>query len=138
MKILLLGPPGSGKGTQSKFLMNKFDIPQISTGDMLRKHVNEGTDLGIKAKQFMDSGELVPDLLILKMMASRLQELDCQNGFILDGFPRTIPQAEGLDNLLIELKQSLDFSISINVNDDKIVERMGGRRIHPKSGRISV
>ena len=99
MKILLLGPPGGGKGTQSKFLMSKFNIPQISTGDMLRAHVKNDTKLGQKAKEFMQKGELVTDSLILEMMEVRFKEKDCENGFILDGFPRTIKQAEGLDNL---------------------------------------
>ena len=136
MKILLLGPPGGGKGTQSKFLMEKFDIPQISTGDMLREHVKNGTDLGKKAKEFMNKGELVTDSLILQMMEYRLEEGDCENGFILDGFPRTIAQAEGLSVLLKKIKQELDYVIVINVNDDEIVERMGGRRVHLNSGRV--
>ena len=136
MKILLLGPPGGGKGTQAKFLMNKFSIPQISTGDMLREHVKNGTNLGKEAKEFMAKGELVTDSLILKMMKYRLQDNDCKNGFILDGFPRTIVQAEGLNGLLKEINQELDFVIVINVDDDEIVERMGGRRTHPESGRV--
>ena len=136
MKILLLGPPGGGKGTQSKFLMKKFSIPQISTGDMLREHVKKETDLGKKAKEFMTKGELVTDSLILEMMQYRLEENDCDNGFILDGFPRTITQAEGLNQLLNQINQSLDYVVVINVNDDAIVERMGGRRMHPGSGRV--
>jgi len=135
MRILLLGPPGGGKGTQSKFLMEKFNIPQISTGDMLREHVQNKTELGIKAKEFMDNGELVTDSLILKMMDVRFKEHDCNNGFILDGFPRTIVQAEGLEELFSKTNQKLDHIIVINVNDDDIVERMGGRRVHPQSGR---
>ena len=136
MKILLLGPPGGGKGTQSKFLIEKFSIPQISTGDMLREHVKKETDLGKKAKEFMTKGELVTDSLILEMMQYRLEENDCDNGFILDGFPRTIAQAEGLNQLLNQINQSLDYVVVINVNDDAIVERMGGRRMHPGSGRV--
>ena len=136
MKILLLGPPGGGKGTQSKFLIEKFSIPQISTGDMLREHVKKETDLGKKAKEFMTKGELVTDSLILEMMQYRLEENDCDNGFILDGFPRTITQAEGLNQLLNQINQSLDYVVVINVNDDAIVERMGGRRMHPGSGRV--
>jgi adenylate kinase len=136
MKILLLGPPGGGKGTQSKFLMSKFDIPQISTGDMLRTHVKKNTALGKKAKEFMDKGELVTDSLILNMMEARFQEQDCQNGFILDGFPRTIAQAEGLDQLFQKTNQKLDYVIVIDANDDEIVERMGGRRMHLESGRV--
>ena len=136
MRILLLGPPGGGKGTQSKFLMEKFNIPQISTGDMLRAHVNENTELGKKAKEFMSKGELVTDSLILDMMQIRFQQSDCSRGYILDGFPRTITQAEGLDILLAKINQKLDYVIVINVIDDEIVERMGGRRMHPESGRV--
>jgi adenylate kinase len=136
MRILLLGPPGGGKGTQSKFLMNQFNIPQISTGDMLRSHVSKNTDLGKKAKEFMDKGELVTDSLIFDMMILRFEEGDCKNGFILDGFPRNITQAEGLDILLKRINQKLDYVIVINVNDDEIVDRMGGRRMHPSSGRV--
>tara|TARA_Y100001960_G_C14634545_1_gene807547 strand:+ start:70 stop:705 length:636 start_codon:yes stop_codon:yes gene_type:complete len=136
MKILLLGPPGGGKGTQSKFLMSKFNIPQISTGDMLRAHVKNDTILGKKAKEFMNKGELVTDSLILDMMEVRFQEKDCENGFILDGFPRTIKQAEGLDELFQKTNQKLDYVIVIDVEDDEIVSRMGGRRMHPESGRV--
>ena len=136
MRILLLGPPGGGKGTQSKFLMKKYGIPQISTGDMLREHVKNNTDLGKKAKEFMDKGELVTDSLILDMMEIRFKSKDCENGFILDGFPRTIAQAEGLDVLFQKTNQKLDYVIVIDVNDDIIVDRMGGRRMHPESGRV--
>ena len=136
MKILLLGPPGGGKGTQAKYLINRLNIPQISTGDMLREHVNNKTDLGLKAKEYMSAGALVPDEVILGMMKGRLIDKDCNNGYILDGFPRTIPQAEGLDLLLEELDQKIDLIIVIKVKDDNIVERMGGRRVHPSSGRI--
>ena len=136
MKILLLGPPGGGKGTQSEFLMSKFNIPQISTGDMLRAHVKNETTLGKKAKEFMDKGELVTDSLILDMMEVRFQEKDCENGFILDGFPRTIKQAEGLDELFQKTNQKLDYVLVIDVEDDEIVSRMGGRRMHPESGRV--
>ena len=136
MKILLIGPPGGGKGTQAKKLMSKFDIPQISTGDMLRDHVKKTTSLGIKAKEFMDNGELVTDSIILDMMKERLVQSDCTNGYILDGFPRTIPQAEGLDILLEQLNSPLDKAVVIDVDDNSIVERMGGRRVHPSSGRV--
>ena len=136
MKILLLGPPGGGKGTQASFLIEKFEIPQISTGDMLREHVKNQTELGQKAKGCMDSGGLVPDEVILGMMRERLIKYDCMNGYILDGFPRTIPQAEGLDFLLSKLDQNLDFVVVIEVQDDIIVERMGGRRVHLASGRV--
>ena len=136
MKILLLGPPGGGKGTQAKYLINRLHVPQISTGDMLREHVKNQTTLGLEAKEFMNAGALVPDEVILGMMKERLVENDCLNGYILDGFPRTIPQAKGLDQLLLELEQKIDSVIVIEVSDDNIVERMGGRRIHPQSGRV--
>ena len=136
MKILLLGPPGGGKGTQAKFLIEKLHIPQISTGDMLREHVTKQTSLGIKAKEYMRSGALVPDEVILGMMQERLLNEDCKNGYILDGFPRTIPQALGLDKLLEKLKQALDAVIVIDVSDDNIVDRMSGRRVHMASGRV--
>jgi len=136
MRILLIGPPGGGKGTQAKKLMSKFHIPQISTGDMLREHVKKMTPLGIKAKRFMDNGELVTDSVILNMMEERLIQKDCENGYILDGFPRTIPQAEGLDKLLNTLNSPLDKALIIDVNDKSIVDRMSGRRVHPPSGRV--
>ena len=136
MKILLIGPPGGGKGTQAKKISSKFDIPQISTGDMLREHVKKISPLGIKAKKFMDSGELVPDKLILEMMKKKLSNNDCKNGYILDGFPRTLPQAEGLDILLNEINSKLNKVIIIEVNDSVIIDRMSGRRVHKNSGRI--
>ena len=136
MKLILLGPPGGGKGTQAKLLIEKYGIPQISTGDMLRDHVAQKTDLGMLAKSFMDKGELVPDSLILDMMEDRLAKSDCVNGYILDGFPRTTPQAEGLTALLKKLNHNLDKVIVLNVEDDSIVERMGGRRVHLPSGRV--
>ena len=136
MKVLLIGPPGGGKGTQAKLIVENYNIPQISTGDMLRDHVKNKTNLGIKAKEYMDSGQLVPDELILNMMQTRLKKEDCSNGYILDGFPRTIPQAEGLDNVLQKLNHRLDKVIVLKVNDDIIVDRMKGRRVHPESGRI--
>jgi|TARA_B110000467_G_scaffold156859_1_gene170857 adenylate kinase len=136
MRILLLGPPGGGKGTQSKFLMEEYGIPQISTGDMLRAHVSRNTNLGIQAKEAMDKGELVSDSLILGMMEIRFKDTDCKKGFILDGFPRTIAQAKGLDVLLNKINQELNYVILINVNDNDIVNRMGGRRMHSNSGRV--
>ena len=136
MKILLIGPPGGGKGTQAKKLSSKFNIPQISTGDMLREHVKKMSPLGIKTKEFMDSGELVPDKLILEMMKKKLSNDECKNGYILDGFPRTLPQAEGLDIILNEINSKLDKVIIIEVNDNVIIDRMSGRRVHKNSGRI--
>ena len=136
MNIMLLGPPGGGKGTQANLLINKFNIPQISTGDMLREHIKNKTELGNLAKEFMEKGELVPDSLILDMMAYKLSSNECKNGFILDGFPRTIPQAEGLNTILKKIQKVLDKVIVLDVNDDNIVERMGGRRVHLSSGRV--
>ena len=136
MRLIFIGPPGGGKGTQAKLLVEKLNIPQISTGDMLREHVKNQTELGIEAKKYMDSGQLVPDHLILSMMGKRFQDYDCTRGYILDGFPRTIPQAEGLDNLIEQLNQKLDRVIILEVNDEIIIDRMSGRRIHLSSGRI--
>jgi adenylate kinase len=132
MKIILLGAPGAGKGTQSNFLKAKFKIPQISTGDMLREAVSDNSDLGQKAKEFMDSGQLVPDQLIIDLVKERILKDDCKNGFLFDGFPRTIPQAEAL----IASGINIDLVIEINVSDKVIIERLGGRRVHPASGRI--
>jgi len=131
MRIILLGSPGSGKGTQAQFITEKFNIPQISTGDMLRAAVRAGTPLGLEAKKIMDAGLLVSDDIILNLVKARITEADCRDGFLLDGFPRTIPQAEGLDALGI----ALDQVVEIRVDDEAIVERMSGRRVHPASGR---
>ena len=136
MNIILIGPPGAGKGTQAKFIIDNFNIPQISTGDMLRENVAENTSLGIEAKQFMASGELVPDKIILNMMKDRIQKTDCNNGFVLDGFPRTTIQADGLREMLKKINQQIHYVLVLSVKDDIIVERMGGRRLHPKSGRV--
>ena len=136
MKILLLGPPGGGKGTQAKLLVKKLNIPQISTGDILREHVKKQTNLGKKAKNYMENGELVPDKLILQMMGQRLLADDCLKGYILDGFPRTAPQAIGLEDLLTSLNQRLNKVIVLDVPDNDIVDRMGGRRMHLSSGRV--
>ena len=136
MRILLLGPPGGGKGTQANYLIEKLSIPQISTGDMLRGHIKNKTDLGNDAQSYMNSGKLVPDNIILGMMNQRLLMDNCKNGFILDGFPRTLPQAHGLDKLLEELNLQLTSIIVISVEDEEIIKRMGGRRVHPKSGRV--
>jgi adenylate kinase len=131
MRIILLGGPGSGKGTQSQFITEKFGIPQISTGDMLRAAVKAGTALGIEAKKVMDAGGLVSDEVILGLIQERLAEDDCANGFLLDGFPRTVPQATGLANMGIEVDQVVEIA----VDDEEIVRRMAGRRVHLDSGR---
>ena len=128
MRLLLIGPPGVGKGTQAKFLVDHFTIPQISTGDMLRKNVQNKTALGIKAQAYMQVGQLVPDTVILNMMQNRLAEDDCTNGYILDGFPRTIPQAEGLDELLNNLGQQLDCVVVMKIADPLIINRLSNRR----------
>ena len=131
MRIILLGSPGAGKGTQARFLCEKFKIPQISTGDMLRAATKSGTSLGLKAKAIMDRGELVPDDLMIQFVKDRISQPDCQNGFLLDGFPRTIPQAEALKQAKVEP----DHVIEINVDDEEIVHRLSGRWFHPGSGR---
>lgn len=132
MRIILLGAPGAGKGTQAQFLMAKFGIPQISTGDMLRAAIKAGTELGIKAKSVMDAGQLVSDDLIIGLVKERIAQDDCKAGFLLDGFPRTIPQADAMK----ENGVTVDHVIEFDVPDEVIVERMAGRRIHPGSGRI--
>lgn len=131
MRIILLGAPGAGKGTQATFLREKFNIPQISTGDMLRAAVKAGTPLGLEAKSFMDSGGLVPDSVIIGLVSERIKEADCENGFLFDGFPRTIPQAEAMKQAGV----NIDYVVEIDVPDEAIVERMSGRRSHPASGR---
>lgn len=131
MRIILLGAPGAGKGTQATHLREKFNIPQISTGDMLRAAVKAGTPLGLEAKAFMDSGGLVPDAVIIGLVSERIKEADCANGFLFDGFPRTIPQAEAMKNAGV----GIDYVVEIDVPDEAIVERMSGRRSHPASGR---
>ena len=128
MRLLLIGPPGGGKGTQAKFLVDHFTIPQISTGDMLRNNVRNKAVLGIKAQAYMQAGQLVPDTVILNMMKDRLAEDDCVNGYILDGFPRTIPQAEGLDELLNNLGQQLDCVVVMKIADSLIINRLSNRR----------
>lgn len=132
MRIILLGAPGAGKGTQAQFLMNKYGIPQISTGDMLRAAIKEGTAMGLAAKQVMDAGQLVSDEIIIGLVKERIAKPDCAKGFLLDGFPRTIPQADAMkDNGVL-----VDHVIEFDVPDDVIVERMSGRRVHPASGRV--
>jgi len=128
MKLILLGPPGAGKGTQAKFLTERYRIPQISTGDILRAAVREGTPLGVKAKEVMDSGALVPDEVVVGIVRERLREDDCVNGFILDGFPRTVPQADALQQSLRDLGRELDAVISLGVDTEALVERLTGRR----------
>ena len=131
MKIILLGAPGAGKGTQAQFLTKKYDIPQISTGDMLRAAIKAGTQMGKMAKEFMDAGKLVTDEIIIGLVKDRIADDDCKNGFLLDGFPRTIPQAEAVTAAGIEI----DAVIEIDVPDEEIVTRMSGRRVHQDSGR---
>ncbi|VUT26875.1 MAG: Adenylate kinase [Candidatus Methanolliviera sp. GoM_asphalt] len=129
MNIILLGPPGSGKGTQAKLIEERCGIPQISTGDMLRKAVENKTELGIKAKNYMDSGALVPDELVIMITEERLKAEDCRDGFILDGFPRTVTQAEALDEVLNKMNKKIDNALNIEVKEDDIIRRMSGRRI---------
>lgn len=131
MRILLLGMPGAGKGTQAQFLMEKYQIPQISTGDMLRSAIKAGSPLGMEAKIFMDKGELVPDSIVIDLVKQRVKSPDCAGGFIIDGFPRTIPQAQALREAGIDI----DFVIEIEVGDLEILRRMSGRRVHLPSGR---
>jgi adenylate kinase len=131
MRLILLGGPGAGKGTQANFIKDKYQIPQISTGDMLRAAIKAGTELGKKAKGFMDSGGLVPDEVIIGLVKERIKEADCQKGFLFDGFPRTIPQADAMKDAGV----SLDAVVDINVPDTEIIKRMSGRRVHLASGR---
>jgi adenylate kinase len=132
MRIILLGPPGAGKGTQAKFICETFGIPQISTGDMLRAAVSAGSELGKRVKAVMDSGALVSDDIIIALVQERIAQADCANGFLFDGFPRTIPQAQALD----EAGVVIDCVVEIRVPDEDIVKRMSGRRVHPSSGRV--
>lgn len=128
MKIIMLGAPGAGKGTQAKKIAAKYDIPHISTGDIFRANIKNGTELGNKAKTYMDQGLLVPDELVVDLVVDRVRQDDCKNGYVLDGFPRTIPQAEALDKALAALGDKVDYAIDVNVPDENIVNRMGGRR----------
>ncbi|MBR6238848.1 MAG: adenylate kinase [Lachnospiraceae bacterium] len=128
MKIIMLGAPGAGKGTQAKMIAEKYGIPHISTGDIFRANIKQGTPLGMEAKGFMDKGQLVPDILTVKILLDRVSDDDCKNGYVLDGFPRTIPQAEVLENALNEMGDKVDFAIDVDVPDENIVRRMGGRR----------
>ena len=131
MRLILLGPPGAGKGTQATFLKEAYGIPQISTGDMLRAAVKAGTPLGVAAKKVMDAGQLVSDEIIIGLVTERLKQADCRQGYLFDGFPRTIPQAEALK----DVGCALDFVLEIDVPDEEIIARMSGRRVHPASGR---
>lgn len=131
MRIILLGAPGAGKGTQAQFMMDKYNIPQISTGDMLRAAAKAGTELGLKAKELMDAGQLVSDELIIGLVKERIAQDDCAKGFLLDGFPRTIPQADAM----VDAGVIVDFVLEFDVPDEEIVKRMAGRRVHSGSGR---
>lgn len=128
MKIIMLGAPGAGKGTQAKKIAEKYGIPHISTGDIFRANIKNGTELGKKAKTYMDEGLLVPDELVVDLVVDRVQQEDCKNGYVLDGFPRTIPQAEALDKALSALGEKMDYAINVEVPDENIVNRMSGRR----------
>ena len=128
MKIIMLGAPGAGKGTQAKQIAAKYEIPHISTGDIFRANIKNGTELGKKAKEYMDQGMLVPDELTCDLVMDRIAQDDCEKGFVLDGFPRTIPQAEALTNALTKIGQSMDYAIDVDVPDENIVNRMSGRR----------
>lgn len=131
MRLILLGAPGAGKGTQAAFITKKYGIPQISTGDMLRAAVRAGTPLGLEARKFMDAGALVPDEVIIGLVEDRIRQPDCTNGFLFDGFPRTIPQAEAMKQAGVDL----DYVVEIDVDDAEIIKRLSGRRTHPASGR---
>lgn len=134
MKIVMLGAPGAGKGTQAIKIAEKYGIPHISTGDIFRANIKGGTELGMKAKAYMDKGELVPDEVTIGMLLDRISEADCAEGYVLDGFPRTIPQAESLTAALAERSEKIDFAIDVEVPDEAIIERMSGRRACPKCG----
>ncbi|HIU88113.1 MAG TPA: adenylate kinase [Candidatus Avilachnospira avistercoris] len=134
MKIVMLGAPGAGKGTQAVNIAKEFDIPHVSTGDIFRANIKNGTELGMKAKEYMDKGALVPDEVTIGMLLSRISEPDCKNGYVLDGFPRTIPQAESLKKALSDKGDALDVAVNIDVPDEVIEGRMSGRRSCPKCG----
>lgn len=134
MKLIMLGAPGAGKGTQAKMIAEKYSIPHVSTGDIFRANIKNGTELGMEAKKYMDQGQLVPDELTVKILLDRVAQADCKNGYVLDGFPRTIPQAEVLDKALTELGDQVDYAINVDVPDENIVGRMSGRRACVKCG----
>ena len=134
MKIIMLGAPGAGKGTQAKMIAEKYSIPHVSTGDIFRANIKEQTELGMEAKKYMDQGLLVPDELTVKILLDRVAKDDCKNGYVLDGFPRTIPQAEVLDKAVSELNEKIDYAINVDVKDENIIRRMSGRRACLKCG----
>lgn len=134
MKIIMLGAPGAGKGTQAKMIADKYKVPHISTGDIFRANIKDGTELGMEAKKYMDQGLLVPDELTVRILLDRVGADDCKNGYVLDGFPRTIPQAEVLDKALADRGEQIDFAIDVDVPDENIVRRMSGRRACPACG----
>jgi adenylate kinase len=134
MKIIMLGAPGAGKGTQAKMIAERYQIPHVSTGDIFRANIKNGTELGKQAKEYMDKGLLVPDELTVKILLDRVAQPDCKNGYVLDGFPRTIPQAEVLDEALTKLSESIDYAVNVEVPDENIVKRMSGRRACLKCG----
>ena len=136
MRIIMLGAPGAGKGTQAKRIAEKYNVPHISTGDIFRENIKNGTELGNKAKAYMEAGDLVPDELVLELVMDRFEKEDCENGYVLDGFPRTIPQAEALDEALEAKGQSIDNVIDVDVPDDHIIKRMAGRRTCAHCGAI--
>jgi len=135
LNLVLVGPPGAGKGTQASRLVKDFSLPFIATGDILRQNVADGTELGAKAKQYMDKGELLPDELVVELIMDRLQQDDASEGFILDGFPRTVPQAEALDAAMAEADRRLTAVIVVEVPDEDLIERLSGRRVNPTTGR---
>jgi len=128
MKLIMLGAPGAGKGTQAKMIASKYEVPHISTGDIFRANIKNGTELGMEAKKYMDQGLLVPDELTVRILLDRVAQADCENGYVLDGFPRTIPQAEVLDEALTKLGDKIDYAINVDVPDENIIRRMSGRR----------
>jgi adenylate kinase len=136
VRVILLGPPGAGKGTQAGNIAAAYGIPHISTGDILRANVREGTDLGLEAKRFMDAGDLVPDEVIIGMVGDRLEQPDAAQGFLFDGFPRTVPQAEALEKLLLEREQPLDVVLRLAVDEDEVVSRLTGRRTCTQCGAV--
>ncbi len=136
MDLIFLGPPGAGKGTQAKMLVERYGIPQVSTGDILRAAVAEGTDLGKKAKEYMEAGKLVPDEVVIGIIEERLKQSDCEKGFILDGFPRTVPQAEALDKVLEKMGRKIDHVLTLDVPEEELIRRLTGRRTCKKCGAM--